>query len=609
MERADQGVFERGKETMNSSSGPCDRIHILVTALGKVAKPTRYALGTRVVEAPLAPLVLVQLLDPSSRPTGVVALVTADAGEKTWPAFEAGIRKELGFQPQRVDIPDGRDAAHIREIVEKVGASIPEGADVTLDVTQGLRHFPFLFYAASLYLQSLRHVRIRGAYYGMIEGVPEGKPKPMVDLRPLLDLPEWFYAVRVFRETGSVKPMSELLKSIAQDSHERAASAGHDLQLHRQASAINGYCKILEDLAFAYESALPLELGRSANDFAAKAEKFPEAMGPATPFAAELAASLRETVSPLQLATILPNAGHWKTAVPLDQPELDRQARMIDLYLSRRQFPLAFGLMREWVISWCMLATGTASAWIDYRKRKPIERRLGALAAFLNPQNRPEGVEPSPEQKALGKFWHQVSDELRNAFHHHGMRPNAVTISEDRIEQVRGLWNDLRTGKVALPELGGGGGKSLITPQGTRPGVLYSALRATSPERCLVVCSPQSESTLAEAARKADFKGPIEKIIIQDPFSGFDELPERVKEHGRWMLGADEIVANLTGGTTLMGIAVQQLVEAAMKLDRPCRRFVLIDRRPPAEQERYPYVVGECRWIDRASGDNHDGDD
>src|SRR5579875_209485 len=292
MEQADQGVFERGKETTSSGSGPNNRTHILVTALGKVAKPTQYTLGTRVVEAPLAPIALLQLLDPSSRPTDIRAIVTADAAAGTWPEFQAGM-KQLGFEPQRVDIPDGRDAAQIREIVEKVGALIPEGADVTLDVTQGFRHFPFLLYAVSLYLQSLRSVKIRGAYYGMIEGVPEGEPKPIVDLRPLLDLPEWFYAVRVFRETGSVKPLSELLKSIAQDSHERAASAGHDPQLHRQASAINGYRKILRDLAFAYESALPLELGRSAIDFAAKAEQFPEAMGSATPFAAELAASLR----------------------------------------------------------------------------------------------------------------------------------------------------------------------------------------------------------------------------------------------------------------------------------------------------------------------------
>ena len=38
----------------------------------------------------------------------------------------------------------------------------------------------------------------------------------------------------------------------------------------------------------------------------------------------------------------------------------------------------------------------------------------------------------------------------------------------------------------------------------------------------------------------------------------------------------------MTGGTTLMGLIVQRLVEEAQKLDRTVRRFALIDRRLPS---------------------------
>ena len=47
-----------------------------------------------------------------------------------------------------------------------------------------------------------------------------------------------------------------------------------------------------------------------------------------------------------------------------------------------------------------------------------------------------------------------------------------------------------------------------------------------------------------------------------------------------------------------MGLIVQGLVEEAQKLDRSVRRFALIDRRPPAEQDRDPFVQGEHCWLD-----------
>ncbi len=585
-------------------------IHLLLTGLGDRAQSTLYALDEKTARAELAPLALMQLLEEADRPTQVLAMVTQRAREKTWPLFCTGVQERLGFDPKPVDIPDGRNAAEVRQIVEAVAAAIPEGADVTLDVTQGFRHFPFLLYAVSLYLQSLRGVRIRGAYYGMIEGTCGDEAKPIIDLRPLLELPEWFYAVRVFGETGSAKPMSKLLQNIPENIHGEAAVAGHDPQLHQQASGAERQLKTLERLAFAHDSALPLELGRAASEFVDEcADRFPEVMGSALPFAAEIADNLREAVRPLQLASPPPKKGKWKAAVSLGWPELERQARLIDLYLSRQQFPLALGLMREWVISWCMQNDGISCGWLDHSRRKRFERRLGALAAFLNPQNRPEGAEPKPEQKASGGFWKQLSEELRNAFHHHGMREDAVAIPETTLEGVVAFWNELRAGKVALPALGGGGGRLLVTAQGARPGVLYSALKATAPTRCLVVCSPLSEATVEEAGARAGFELRSTKLIIQDAFNGFDEVGALVKQARGWLLDADEVVANLTGGTTLMGIAVQQLVEMAERLDRPSRRFALIDRRPPAEQEQDPYVASDCYWLDGESEGDADGDD
>jgi hypothetical protein len=108
-----------------------------------------------------------------------------------------------------------------------------------------------------------------------------------------------------------------------------------------------------------------------------------------------------------------------------------------------------------------------------------------------------------------------------------------------------------------------------------------------------------------EAARRAGFTGPMRRILVNDPHSGFDELDRVRSEGSEFLLEADCIVANLTGGTTLMGLMVQQLVEAGDRFSRPYRRFALIDRRPPAEQDAEPWVQSGFSWLDQAQGENH----
>ena len=189
--------------------------HILLTSLGVQARETRYQWEGQEATALLTPLALVRLLDPSQRPNRVVAVITQEAKDQTWETFREGICQALGFEPQWVLIPDGNSSDEIRQILEKVARCVPEGAELTLDVTQGLRHFPFIFYALVLYLTSLRGVKVRGAYYGMIEGSLPDVPKPIVDLRPLLELPEWFHAVRMFRDQGTTSPIAKLLQPLA----------------------------------------------------------------------------------------------------------------------------------------------------------------------------------------------------------------------------------------------------------------------------------------------------------------------------------------------------------------------------------------------------------
>lgn len=596
-------------QTGNGFSQAPNAQHILLTSLGKQARKTEYGWKGKRVTAELTPLALVQLLDEPQLPNRVVTVITEGARETTWPTFRKEICRILGFEPERVDIPDGSTADDILQILESVANKIPKDAQLALDVTQGLRHFPFIFYALVLYLKSLRGVKVCGVYYGMIEGLQLEVVKPIIDLQPLLELPEWFYAVRMFREHGTTSPIAALLQPLAAQLDEEASALfkAHNRQKGQQRrhaeKQVGGAVEALKKYAFAYEAALPLELGKASWEISERIQELAAVNASGIPpLAAELTGAIAAAAQRTALAAHPPGKGHWKTQIPLDEKELERQAGMIDVYLRREQLPLAVGLMREWVVSWAILRSeNRTERWLDNQSRRPYEQRLGALGAFARNQAFRDII--TQKQRDFGEFWNRLTGELRNALHHHGMRENAVEKPIDSLEKVKDFWERLKAGNIPLPGLGGGKGTLLLSPQGTRPGVLFSALKAAQPDTCLVICSKTTACSIPEAAAYAAFKGEIEPIELADPHGGYSEICQTVEKARRALLDADKVVANMTGGTTLMGLVIQQMTEEAQNLDRPTRRFALVDRRPPAEQDAEPYVQGGIYWLDETKKD------
>ncbi len=575
--------------------------HILLTALGKEKRCTVYELHGSTVEEPLAPLALLRLLPQEARPNRVLALCTNVAKKTTWPTLADGVRTILGIEAEPLDIPDGRTEDEIRQIVEIAAAAFPEGVKLTLDLTHGYRNIPFITYALALYLKSLHGIEIRGAYYGMVEGVTPGEPCPIVDLKPLLELPEWFHAVRVFRETGSTGPLAGLISPLAEVLRSEAKAAGDSRDLHQIAGNATKMRDGLNQFSFAYESGMPLELGKAATLLAESVRKLPLAVTNRLPLSGGLAKLLQSELDPMAFASAPKWSGKWKTKVAIDEPELSRQATLIQSYFNRNQLPLAAGLLREWVVSWLLNRYGKSARWWSRDERKPVEQRLGALQAALATD---VGPLLSDEQREWAQFWKNLSD-LRNTIHHHGMREDALEAAPPTVAEIQDFWNRIKDGTTELPSLGGGRGTLLITSIGNSPGVLYSALLLAPPDRLLVLCSPQSESMIAEATHNAEYKGESVRIVVNDPYKGFGELPRIRNEAERSLFDADCVIANLTGGTTLMGLMIQQLVEASGRFSRPSRRFALIDQRPRAEQEAQPWVKSDSHWLDKPEGDDH----
>lgn len=590
-------------ETTNHKSSEVP--HILLTSLGTrlFNEPTEYEWNSKKAKAFLTPLALVELLESEQLPNRVIAVISQGAKEATWETFQVGICKTLGLVPESVEIPDGNDIDEIRRILESVAKHIPEGADLTLDVTQGFRHFPLIFYALVLYLTSLRGVEIRGAYYGMYD--TPGDVKPIINLRPLLELPEWFHAVRVFRDQGTTKPMADLLQPLAKNLDEEKTKLFRDgnkevgQKLSKQAKQVGYSVDWLKKYAFAYESALPLELEKASRGLINSIRALPTIDSPSLPpLIGELTKGITSTAKKSAFEKF-PGKGNWKQSTDLDEGELERQAYMIDMYLDRGQLSLAVGLMREWVVSWAIWQSGDTAdigKWLNREVRLLYERRLGAIGAFA--KNPAFKSTITTAQQEFGGFWNQLGGALRNILHHHAMRIDTFEQRPTFLEDVRNFWNGLREGSTELPALGGGKGKLLLSPQGMRPGVLFSALQVAEPNTCLVICSETSASSIPDAASQVGFKGHIEQIELADPLGGFDEIDAIAERAHDYLLSTDAVIANMTGGSTLMGIIVQRLVEEARKLSRPVKRFALIDRRPTADQDSDPFVQGDSYWLD-----------
>ena len=564
--------------------------HYLLTALGIKPRQTPYALNQKTAEAAYSPLALLKILDKKDQPDTVLCLLTDEVREMVWECFSKEV-KRLGVAAKSIDIPDIDDSAQLDEMVQTVAQKIRPNSRLMLDITQGPRHIPFVFYALALYLSGFRNVEITGAWYGKLESAETDKP--LIDLQPLLNLPQWFYAIRMFRETGFTQTLAERFTAVC-DNLPKGPERGPSSKVS----------EALEDFSKHYEAGLPMELGLAAGKLCHGLEEKSLADMPTLnlPLAKDLSEVILEASESVRFDRDKLGdgkaSGEWKKNYPLSKVELRRQATLIDQYFERNQFSLGIGLMREWVVSLGAFHRESHGQWLQRAMRIKVERELGAMSQPALRQYLDE------EQKEWGTFWDQLG-KLRNQFAHHGMRPEVAKIN---LDEIRCFWRKIKRGDRVWTTFGGGSGCLLVTPLGMGPGVLYSAIKKVQADSVLVLCSEQAKAGIPEALSHSAFSGNHESLIMRDPFNGIDEIDEILKKSRKVCLDADKVLVNLTGGTTMMGITVQRIYEQARNDQRPCRRFVLTDKRLPEEQKRKLWVEADIFWIDKPSDQGEDND-
>ena len=150
-----------------------------------------------------------------------------------------------------------------------------------------------------------------------------------------------------------------------------------------------------------------------------------------------------------------------------------------------------------------------------------------------------------------------------------------------------------------------GSGSLLITPVGLSPGVLYSGAVHVMPDCFLIVTSLDAAPRIPEALEHAGVRDRPQRVLsLDDPFLGYGEVDRYLgTEMDRALVGAGQVIANVTGGTTVMQYVVERLAARASRLGIPVRRCALIDRRTPEEQRAAPYALGELLWLGEESAE------
>lgn len=584
---------------------------VLLTSISKTPREATYFLSNKTAIANQSPLALIQLLAQQDLPEKIIILCTDEIQNEQF-AYAKELMLE-GLEKRGVhvnsnaitdlSIPNGETPQELWEILKAILDHVPLGVNLTLDITHGFRSFPFVFFTAAVFLEALRDVRINAVYYGMLS---EGQG-PMVDLSLVLDMVEWFYATRIFKETGQAYHLNELLAKL------EISPTGLSDRAKAPYSRIKGLRVSLYNFTTCYTQALPLELGLVSSQVMHQLSKaeFTEAMREYIPVPNELMNIVKDFVGPFALP--LPADPKKKEAILLDGNELERQTRLIGSYLEQGYLNFAIGLIREWMVSAALMnnrvvndkEVGLKTPWMDYAgDRQHIELRLNYLANVMKSKESQDKGLLTDEQKWLGYNWMVLRDK-RNQLAHHGYRKEYSLQGTKHKNEVLKLWQELKMrlydrswwnlDKMEKASFG----SLLVSPLGLSKGLLFSALKHIRPDRTIIITSQQSRASIQDIISQAGWQGEFTVELMEEPFTGFEEAGKIVRIIQPLLEASEEVIVNITGGTTAMQYVMQEVADSINKQEIPLKTIALVDRRSPAEQKANPYILGEIIWLEK----------
>jgi len=543
---------------------------------------TLYRLGEETYSTRFAPVAVARALDLH----GKASVLVTDQARCSYEQLAIKLR-DAGLKTRDVPMPEGRTEGDILDAFCRLVQEIQQGEHVVLDVTFSLRHLPFVYLAALTYLTAHRRVTIKGIYYGAWELRAPGADglieAPILDVTPLFRLMQWYHAIQTAQESGDVRAVARMLEG----------DVGALFRRKQGDKALSAASKTLKRLAPALAAGLPLEVGIESRGLATNLARLGQ------PGTTSQVARLSLEIFPTWLERWATPAGtERKASLRLSETELRRQLRLAEWYADRGDLHKTLLILREWLVSLFVLRRGEPGRWLERKHREGIVGYIGSLSWRAQHE-----LATGAEAEVAG-IWDEAG-KLRNQFAHAGIIQERVKVQERRqkvqalLARAGGLLGDEAIGR--LPQIHAGGGLLLVTPAGLSPGALYSALRRLQPDQMIVITSVEARQRLSETLEAAESANtPTLELELTEPLTGFREAQALINQEGvrRWLAGAGEVVANLTGGSTVMGYIVERVAEEASSLGVPVRRVALVDRRPFEQQRSDPFVLGELIYLD-----------
>ncbi|MBY0552128.1 MAG: hypothetical protein K2W95_32900 [Candidatus Obscuribacterales bacterium] len=555
---------------------------VIITSVGVGNyQTTEYAFGAKTFTTQYAPVALAHMKGLGG--WQCLLLATEEAIEMHAPAFRTQM-EELAIDTTVLLIPKGKNEADLMSIVDSVIKNVSERSTAILEVTNALRHLPFVYLASLSYLVGLHDVNIEGIYYGAWELREDQGPAPILDVTSLFSLIEWYHALRKARDTGDLRGISHQLLDAKNKMFRKQESVGGLLNV----------CNATKEMSEVLAAGLPVEVGLTVARLSSSIDTYLSA--PVGDPSVQLAvSSLRETITQWSVTTGLSSAKQKKD-LPLSYEELERQLLLCEWYANKQDIPKSLQIAREWLVSYSFLQSGKTGMWLDYKARSPAEQTLKSIA-YRNEHNIPQ----SEELKNVGNIWSKLS-QLRNSYAHVGMTNDRVNVSKEQLTALLSELKKLLNTRISLSD-SSRSATWLVTPMGLSPGVLYSALSHIRPEGVLVVTSPEAENSISEAISRANCPNlEVLTYVMKEPFYGFGEA-KQVLSMARLsnLLSAKELVTNITGGTTAMQHVVERVAEDCRHLGMQVRTIALIDKRAVQEQRSDPWQRGELYALDQGN--------
>ncbi len=576
--------------------------HILITVLNNNPREAKYSLNEKTFNSTISTIALVELLPEDEKPDTVIAVCTEEAKNETYNTLKAALKGKC--KVSSIEYKNERNEECNDEFLIEFTEKIPSRGDIvlSLDLTHGFRSLPILIYFSAQLLNSLRDIEIRNLYYAAWE--PNVEITPIISMKRILELQSWAHAVEMFRKARDMRELIELIQT-------------EDSVISSKKSEVKDN---LENILFAYQSGLPVELGLASSKFIIDSQnelKDDLKDKHKLPLSEEIVNKLREGPESFKLKKNSKTTDLYKkTDVQFDKEELIRQAKIIEDVKNHGDYAVATGMLLEWLESYVLLQIGECK-WLTSDARKKAGRKAQQIGGIYS-SKKEKVFSLTTEQERFGSLYNDVK-EVRNLFHHHGMRSTLWSVTEpvrsaqgDRtinIEEIFEYWKehffDCPSMSFEL-EKKTSSGNLLISPQGNSPGVFYSAINAVrdrlgkDADSYIAICSKESEKYVRESIEKAGFKGKEVGIIkLCDAFEATNkEIKQYIESIKIPIKASDKTFINITGGTSLMGLIMAKIYTYASTMYEDTERFGLIDRRIIEEQRSDPYCKSQAFWID-----------